>query len=352
MKTWRLMAVICLAFFQPLVVASPSLAGTYKLVTQIAVPGAPLGNFDISWVDAATQMYYLADRSNAGVDIVNSTENTFVARIGGFVGDRGKNNVSGPDGIVPLPARNELWVGDGDSTVRVVDIRSRSIVATISTGGSKRADELDYDEANDVILITNPNDDPPFVTFISAKTRTVLGKLTFPEATDGVEQPMWNPVTKLFYLAVPETKTHPGGEIAVIDSKTMKVTATFPVELCNPHGLAFGPHPHLLLGCSSGKDARSIIMDLRNGTVVATITQVGGSDQVWYNPGDKRYYLAARENPGGPVLGVIDAQTNTWIENVPTAKNAHSVAADPKNNQVFVPLTNQGIGIYRSGGGS
>lgn len=41
-----------------------------------------------------------------------------------------------------------------------------------------------------------------------------------------------------------------------------------------------------------------------------------------------------------------------WIENVPTAKNAHSVAADPKNNQVFVPLTNQGIGVYRSGGGS
>src|SRR3974377_387447 len=89
MKTWRLMAVICLAFFQPLVVASPSLAGTYKLATQIALPRAPLGNFDISWVDAATQMYYLADRSNAGVDIVNSTENTFVARIGGFVGDRG-----------------------------------------------------------------------------------------------------------------------------------------------------------------------------------------------------------------------------------------------------------------------
>jgi DNA-binding beta-propeller fold protein YncE len=350
MKIWRLVAATCLVVLPLLVPTSPALAGTYKLVTQIAVPGVSLESFDIGWVDATTQTYYLGDRSNAGVDIINSADNTFVARIGGFVGFRGKNNVSGPDGIVPVPRQQELWAGDGDSTVKVLDLRSRSIVATISTGGGKRADELDYDEADDVILVTNPDDDPAFVTFISTKTRTVLGKLTFPEATDGVEQPLWNPATKLFYLAVPETKTHPGGEIAVIDPKAMKVTTVFPVDLCNPHGLAFGPHPNLLLGCSSEKNARSIIMDLRTGRIVATITEVGGSDQVWYNPGDKRYYLAARDNPGGPVLGVIDAQTNAWIENVPTVKNAHSVAADPKTNQVFVPLTNQGIAVYRAGG--
>ena len=352
METWRFQGVSCLVVLSLLVPAAPALAGAYKRVTQIAVPGVPLESFDIGWVDAATQTYYLGDRSNAGVDVINSADTTFVARIGGFVGFRGKNNISGPNGIVPVPRQQELWAGDGDSTVKVLDLRSRSIGATISTGGGKRADELDYDEADDVILVTNPDDDPAFVTFISTKTRTVLGKLTFPEATDGVEQPLWNPVTKLFYLAVPETKTHAGGEIVVIDPKAMKVTAVFSVDLCNPHGLAFGPHPNLMLGCSSQKNARSIILDFMTGRMVATITEVGGSDQVWYNPGDKRYYLAARENPGGPVLGVIDAQTNAWIENVPTGKNAHSVAVDPKTNQVFVPLTSQGIAVYKAGGGS
>jgi len=69
------------------------------------------------------------------------------------------------------------------------------------------------------------------------------------------------------------------------------------------------------------------------------IAQVGGWDEVWYNPGDHRYYLGARGMAGGAVLGVIDAKTNLWIANVPTAKNAHSVAANPANNRIFVPLT-------------
>ena len=81
------------------------------------------------------------------------------------------------------------------------------------------------------------------------------------------------------------------------------------------------------------------IIDAKTGAIVATVPEVGGSDQVWFNPGDDRYYLAARNNPGGPVLGVIDAQTNRWIQNVPTSPNSLSVAANPLTNDVFVPLT-------------
>src|SRR5215470_4891216 len=324
-------------------------AGSYQLVTRIDVPGAPLASFDISWVDPATQTYYLADRSNGGVDVISTKDRTFVTRIGGFVGFRGKNNVSGPDGLVLVPDRRELWVGDGDSTVKVIDLKAGTIVATISTGGSKRADELDYDPTHHIILVTNPDDDPPFVTLISTTTRTVIGKIPFPDATDGVEQPVWESQTQRFYQAIPETKTNPGGAIAVIDPVAMKVTQEFPLTLCFPHGLAVGPNQEMAVGCSKEKDARSMIVNVRTGAVVATLTEVGGSDQVWYNRGDQRYYLAARANPGGPVLGVIDALTHRWVENIPTTKDAHSVAVDPTTNHVFVPLTNQGVGVYTGG---
>jgi len=325
-------------------------AGSYQLVTRIDVPGAPLTSFDISWVDPATQTYYLADRSNAGVDVISTKDHTFITRIGGFVGFRGKNNVSGPDGLVLVPDRRELWVGDGDSTVKVVDLQARTIVATIATGGSKRADELDYDPTHHVVVVANPDDDPPFVTLISTATRTILGKITFPDATDGIEQPAWDPETQRFYQAIPETKTHPGGAVAVIDPVAMRVTHEMLLSLCFPHGLAVGPNHEMMVGCSKEKDARSIIVDLRTGAVVATLTDVGGSDQVWYNTGDHRYYLAARANPGGPVLGVVDALTHQWMENIPTTKDAHSVAVDATTNQVFVPLTNQGVGVYKASG--
>jgi hypothetical protein len=55
--------------------------------------------------------------------------------------------------------------------------------------------------------------------------------------------------------------------------------------------------------------------------------------------------------PNGPVLGVIDAGTNTWLVNVPTNNNSHSVAVDPSNNHVFVPLQSGGICTTQSSNG-
>jgi DNA-binding beta-propeller fold protein YncE len=128
--------------------------------------------------------------------------------------------ISGPAGLVVLPDRRELWAGDGDSTVKVIDLQAGTIVAAVATGGTKRADKLAYDPIDPLILITNPDDEPPFVTLISTTTRPVMGKIPFPDATDGVEQPVWDPSTQRFYQAVPETKTEPGGAVAVIDPAT------------------------------------------------------------------------------------------------------------------------------------
>jgi hypothetical protein len=124
----------------------------------------------------------------------------------------------------------------------------------------------------------------------------------------------------------------------------MKVVHLIELDKCQPAGLAFGPRQHLLVGCSedaveAGFPPKSLIVDVKTRKVLRTITEVGGSDEVWYNPKDNRYYLAARGMPGGAVLGVIDARANRWIANIPTAKNAHSVAANPGNNRIFVPLT-------------
>jgi hypothetical protein len=37
-------------------------------------------------------------------------------------------------------------------------------------------------------------------------------------------------------------------------------------------------------------------------------------------------------------LGIIDAKTNEWLQNVVTNSNSHSVSVDSGNNHVFVPL--------------
>jgi hypothetical protein len=84
-------------------------------------------------------------------------------------------------------------------------------------------------------------------------------------------------------------------------------------------------------------------MDGTSGTILANIPYVGGVDEVWYNPGDNRYYVAARDMPNGPVVGVIDAAGRQWLQNVPSNTNSHSIAVDSSNNRVFVPSQSGGL---------
>src|SRR5713226_4033722 len=120
-------------------------AGTAKLkqIGTISNPAGPIDGFDISFVDQKTQRYYLADRSNKSVDIFDAKTDKFLGSVGGFVGvvmKNGKpnNDVSGPDGV--LVVGGEAWAGDGDSTVKVIDLKTNKIADTIKTGGESRVD--------------------------------------------------------------------------------------------------------------------------------------------------------------------------------------------------------------------
>lgn len=324
------------------------------LLDTITIPGKPLAAFDISFVDPILDLYVLADRSNASVQLFDASDNTFIDSVGGFAGavinpatGAVNNNVSGPDGVVTVRHR-EVWAGDGDSTVKVIDIPTRTIVATISTGGKFRADEMAYDGRDQILAVANNADDPPFVSLIDTQKREVIAKIVFdgtngtPEATNGVEQPQWSPKTGLFYISVPQIGPNlTDGGVAVIDPKSAKVTQTFPVSNCGPAGLTLGPDGNILLGCGqTTPPVQSLVINQNTGAVVATLA-VGGSDEVWFDRGSGHYYLAARANPssqGGPGLGVVDSSSNVLNEVVPTSASAHSVAADPVSGRVFVPI--------------
>src|SRR5438034_3636882 len=249
-----------------------SSAPTYHQIALITVPGASLTSFDISVVDRSSQTYYPADRSNKAVDIFDASSNTFETRVAGFVGFTGNNDTSGPNGIVVVHDRGEIWAGDGNSTVKIIDLRTDSIVKSISTGGMARADEIAYDQKDKLILIANDADTPPFATLIDTQTRTIVGKISFDDATAGLEQPVWDPETQLFYMSVPQTTADPGGAVAVIDPRTRSPIGLFAVQNCEPAGLAPSPKQHCLLGC--GDPTAVQVMDARTGAVIRTISQV------------------------------------------------------------------------------
>src|SRR5438034_985779 len=267
-----------------------------SLLTTIPIPGLVV--FDISWVAAGTQLYYLADRSNAAIEVIDAKRDLFVRQ--------------------SKPAGAQAFNG--------------------------------YTGSNDT------------------------------SGTNGAEQPVWDPGTGKFYVSIPEVNCPGGhntppappcvggfheGAVVRIDPQSSGAVETplFSVDFCQPAGLTLGPHQDLLVGCSvvfdtighawSPSDTNpavpvQVVLDAKTGAIDKRVAGVGGSDEVWFNSGDRRYYTASRADPLGPVLGVIDAENQRLIQRVPTFNTpstspaprgtAHSVAVNPHNNHVFVPL--------------
>ena len=125
------------------------------------------------------------------------------------------------------------------------------------------------------------------------------------------------------------------------------VVNSFVMPNCMPTSVVQGPGNNFLVGCADHDGTafppNLYIIDGTSGNILVTINNVGGVDETWYNPGDNRYYVAARDFPTGPVMGVIDAGTKLWLQNVNTNANSHSIAVDAGNNHAFVPLQSGGI---------
>jgi len=365
-------------------------------LTAVQIPGAALRSYDISWVNAHRGEYYLADRSNAAIDIIDTRHLTFKRFLGKglFVGVKlngagtaVNNDISGPDGVVTHG--RWLYAGDGDSTLKVFDLDGPNALAqpALSTGGATRVDEMALTTDGELLLTVNNAEDPPFANLWAANgdrnhsSVRMLSKITidpvvFP-GTPAIEQPTWDPTTQRFYVSVPilgkpggcGTATCDGG-MMVIDPTTVRGPTTvlgafnpatnsgvLQLSDCGPNGITVGPHDNLLLGCTQANNPANRSTLVINATTkhYSHVNGIVGSDEVWFNSGDARYYTGSNRNcaPAGcpaqaAVLGVIDV-TSVLIETIPQSSGSHSVAADSKRNLIFVPQSAP-VSVVGSGG--
>jgi hypothetical protein len=131
-------------------------------------------SFDISLADPVTGKIFIADRSNASVDIVSGSSLTFLGRATGFVGQTGVNNTSGADGVLTVTSGGvtTIYGGDGNSTLRVYNATtanpgSPTFVTAISTGGTTRVDEMAYSPLTSQVLAANNAEAPAYGNLFS-----------------------------------------------------------------------------------------------------------------------------------------------------------------------------------------
>jgi len=366
----------------------------YSARTAITLPGTQkVTSFDISFVDPVIGLYLLADRTNKVVNVIDTTTNTVLVQVAAtpaFAGATPSNDNAGPDGVITVNHR-EIWAGDGPSQIKVIDLFSQKTTHVISTGGANRADELCFDPRDQLVLIANDAESPfPFVSVVSTVNYSVLQRITMdgtkgtPAATNGIEQCQWDRRTGKFYVNIPEVNgpgndTQPGAVVVLGPQPdgTLTVENVLSVPLANcagPQGMTIGPDHQILLGCNNpNKTVNStVIIDDRvkkNDAavkVIATVANQDGSDQVWFNDGNNSYFLARSGGANPQQLGIIDAGDGEKLgsdqsvtiglpNNPPSSPHgtAHSVAADPIFNQIYVPIpSTAGLSVCSQAGGS
>ena len=206
-----------------------------------------------------------------------------------------------------------------------------------------------FDPNTNRVLVANNADGPAFGTLIDATTgkAVVVGpgnntKIIVPQGGigGGLEASDFNPVTKTFFLAVPQINNGAGpqGGVAEIDPKSGLVTRVIDLKAigacptgCSPTGLAAAKNGQILIGDgnSTPGTAGAMIIDptgVGPAKVIATFPNINGIDQVWYDPTTNKWFLAAGNNnlnsPGGnkPELVIIDAATDLITQIINTTR--------------------------------
>ena len=352
-------------------------------------PTGKFSAFDISFADSVTGDIYIADRSNAGVNIFSGSSLSQIGRALGFVGVQPpppatpNNDISGPDGVLTVSTTSggvtttTLYAGDGNSQLRVFQFTNPanpgSAATSIPTGGSTRVDEMAFSPANGgVVLAANNAETPAFGNLfqtagghLPVTLTTIPGvgiQVPIPPGTKdgGMEQPAWNPKTTTnggpsFWVSIPTLgtggATDPGGIIQVSTAGAVLQTIAFanlPAGTlaaggCSPAGLAVSASGNMLVGCNN-PNTQAVLLD-KNGNFLAAVgkgTGLGGTDELWYDPTTNKFYVTG--GPGGSTPGtrffdVVDDNGNVLqTVTVPTTTSAHSITVNPLNGDVWVPI--------------
>jgi hypothetical protein len=353
--------------------AGPAVA-QLSLLTEIPVPadsanfqpGGAFSSFDISFADSVTGNIYIADRSNASVDIFSGSSLTFLGRATGFTGQQATTSVSGADGVLTVTSGGvtTLYAGDGDSTLKVFNATNSAAPAfqqAITTGGTTRVDEMAYSPATQQVLAANNAETPAYGNLFSttnghAPVSLSVSPITVPAiqggiAAGGMEQPAWDKNTGTFFVSIPALAgtNNPGGVAEISTAGVVLRTidfGTLGITSCSPTGLAVGGSGNLMVGCGNVGAAAILLNPTGNGgkgSIVKTFAGLGGTDELWYDPKTNSFYVTGNNGTNSTrffdvVSDAGAASTITQTVNLPVTTSAHSITVDPFNGDVFVAL--------------
>jgi len=286
----------------------------YKVTKRFAVPGE--GGWDYISVDSRARRVYISHGDL--IQVLNADSGKLLGQI----------PAPGAHGVALAPEFHCGFTSNGaDKSVTIFNTDTLATVETVKLESG--TDGILYDPFTKRVFPMNEK-----ITVIDAETGNVAGTMDLnadPEGSvsDGKGTIYVNEADK--------------AAVAVIDSKTLTVTKTYPIKDCKrPHSLSYdADSQRLFVGCVDGFAA----LDATNGEVVGTSLMCTGVDSGGFDSEDKLIF----ESCGEGVISVIREMTPDnyrIIETIPTELWARTMAFDSKTKNIYLPT--QGFEFVRN----
>ena len=213
----------------------------------------------------------------------------------------------------------------GDSTVTMFDLKTLAPIKKIkvATGG---LDGIMYDPSIDRVILTNHSRPIGTVVALDPKNGDITGTAELednaPEgaASDGKGRLFVNNEGK--------------STIQVIDAKTMKAVASWPLAPCEgPTGIAYDKASNRIF---SGCGKTSVVVDASSGKIVATIPNGDGVDALGWDPSEKLIYIPAGRDGNVTVVHQDSPDKYTVVATVPTMQGAKTIGVDPVKHIAYL----------------
>jgi DNA-binding beta-propeller fold protein YncE len=262
------------------------------------------------------------------------------------------------------PVNRHVFVGQRADGLAVFNIDTgelTTVADTKPTNGASIAPELGLGFAD---LASSSG-----VTVFDLKTLQVRGRVTVPHKTDGV---FYDPATKTAYvnnaeegsITLFDPLTLKAGEtialgakkpefsdvdgkgrafvalqdknaVAVVDMRTKKLAATWPIDCVQPTGLMYEPQSDRLFIPCRGSNPVMAVVDATSGKTVTTVPIGVNADAVGFNPTEKLVLVPNGNSATMSVFKQDSPDSYRLVETVATRLKARTLAVDTKTGKAF-----------------
>lgn len=307
--------------------------GPYKVTKTAKVGG--MGGFDYVFADDVARRLYIPRGAVQGAEPLAARVVVYDLDTLAPVGEIANTRANG--------AAVDTKAGHGFSSSKPVamwDSKTLAPIKTIEVDPKSSPDGILADEFNHrIYVLSHPTKD---ATVIDAKDGTVLGTIDLGGAPEQAVSDGKGHV----YVVIQDK-----ANVAVIDAKTMKVTAHYDFgdkgSRCN--GLALDVKMQVLFAAcgQSGIPAVTpakpmmVILSAKDGKILTTLPLAGGSDGAAFNPATKEVF----SSHGNGTMTIVKVKSATSFEveqDLKTMVGAKTLTLDRKTNHILTMAAEYG----------